>query len=820
MAIDRPAFGALLRRLRLEANVSQELLAERARISKQAVSALERGTRRSPQRKTLALLAEALQLDAVRRGELERAASASAPARIRRSSGNKASTATRRSSLPSIPTSFVGREIDCRRLATLLAPGWCTTVWGSGGIGKTRLALECARAVESRFADGAWFVELPDVNDENEIARTICATAGVHEEANRPIVVSLVAALCEKNALLVLDNAEQVVAACALVVERLAREAPSLTMLCTSREVLRIPSERVFRLEPLPVPDGNEPDLAATSAVRLFIDRAENAGAYIDADRDLPAVADICRRLDAIPLALELAAARAPLMRPAQIVDALDDRFRILTRGNRAARAHQQTLLGTLSWSAGLLTETERIVLRRLGSWPSSWTLDDAVAVVTDDVIAPSAVIEAVGGLVDRSLVVADETHAYERLFRLLQTTRAYAKDCAIAANELARCERAQAERVRNILQKVRVARERGQVLHLHLDISALRTALHWCISLGNDVSLGAVIAGDASRTWEAHNMQIEGLRWIDDVLVALGPDAADAFAALIGRARLTRGLMMFLETAQSAERALLVAEREMDARRCAEARLCMGFSAGVAIDEALGRRLLDDAARGFSALGDRRSELLARSEIAALAIHFEHIIEARDLLEPLVVAFREAGDERSAILTAGDLADAYFSLGDTPSALARARDVLERLRALDAALPLCTTLENMTAYLLDMGDVRAAMAHAGEALEIADAHEYRLHVAIGTGHVADALAAKGEYTDAARLLGYADRYLREAGVDHAMETERRGRRRVIERCTAALQSSGLNAGLADGANLSDAEAVTVAFDAISVLCE
>ena len=822
MATDRSAFGTLLRRMRLEANVSQETLAERARISKQAIGALERGSRRSPQRQTLVLLADALELDASRRAELEGAARASAPARVRHSTRDDATPAPPappRSVLPIVPTSFVGREAAVAQLAAALTPGWCTTVWGSGGIGKTRLALETARAYESRY-DAVWFAALPDVDDEGAIVQTIAAAVDVHEEAQRPIADSLTAALNGKNALLILDNAEQVVHACARVVERLAREVPTLTMLCTSREALRIGAERVVPLDPLPVPNGNDAALAANPAVRLFLDRAEFAGARIDADRDLSAIAEICSRLDAIPLALELAAARAPLMRPAQIVDALDDRFRLLTRGVRTARAHQQTLLGTLGWSVDLLPEAERIVLRRLCVWPNVWTLDDAVAVAADDRLSRFAVIDAVSGLIDRSLIVVEPSDSDERDFRLLQTTRSYATDCAVEAGELARCERLQAERVRDVLAHNRAARERGEDRTAHIDVPALRAALRWCITLGHDLPLGAVIAGSASHTWVVRNMELEGMRWIDDALAAIGDDSAEAIPALLARARILRGQFLFPQTYETAQRAFVLAEREGDVRSCAEAQLCMGFSAAIAVGETLGHRLLDEAATRFRALGDRRGELLALSERAAIPLHFERFAESLELLEPLVDAFYAIGDSRSAILTAGDVGDAKFSLGDTPGAIAQVRRVLAQLRRLNSALPMCNTLQNLTAYVLDTGDIPTAMTYAAEAFAIAEQHGYHLYLAMLAGHVADALAASGDFGDAAVLLGFVDRQLRADGVDRAMETERRGRRRVIERCTAALGAAALQTALDDGAALSAEEAHAMTLDAIEALRE
>lgn len=843
--MDRPAFGALLRELRLRARLSQEALAERARISVQAVSALERGARRAPQRQTLGLLIDGLGLDPAGRTELEAAAAASVQPRVR--AGGQASAAALAApaaaadmvaALPVVPTSFVGRERELAELAALLRPGRCVTVWGSGGIGKTRLVLETARASAERFPAGVWFVELAPLADGADVARAAAAAAGVREQADRSIGESLAAALAGKHGLLVLDNAEHVLAGCAALVELLLRGAPALAIACTSREPLRAQGERVYPLDPLPVPELGDRALRDAPAVRLFLDRAESAGVRIDpragelGAAELGAVATICRRLDAIPLALELAAARTPLMSAARIAEALDDRFRLLTRGGRTTSARHQTLVGTLDWSFALVSETERVVLRRLAVWPGSWTLDDATAVAGGHDADRWTVIDAVGDLVDRSLVVASAANGGERRFRLLQTTRAYAFARLEEAGERHERERLQAERVRDAAAAASDAWRGGDEGPFRaLEADAVRTALRWSITLRNDPVLGAVVAGRIAMFWDFQAMQIEGLRWIDDALAALNGesdsnDAATAYA-LIGRARLARRLHLHRQAYDAAERAAALAERAGDVALRAQALGQMGDPAAALGRYDEGRLRLEEAAALFERLGDWRGRLGALWEHAFVAVRSGRYDEARGRLTELVTLFRSRGEHWPATQAAINLAEAEFGSGDTRAAIARGRDALSAARALGASLLIAAALQNLAGYLLATDDahgtahepagVDAAARFARESLALAVENGYGAHASFAIGHLADVLARRGKLREGALLTGYADRRLREAGVEREAPEQRaydalRARfSHAVER--SELDGDELDRALRDGASLDDDAAVRLALD-------
>jgi len=364
------AFGDLLREFRCAAGLSEELLAERARLSPGAISTLERSARRGPQQQTLSLLAEALHSAPEQRAQLEEAAALGRRRRAGRSvaDGVPSGASSAPNNLPHFLTSFHGREADLADMDTLIASRRLITLLGYAGVGKTRLSLEAARyQVESaRFPDGIWFVELAVLGTPELVTTTIARLLGVRERPGEPLMDTLVATIASKKLFLILDNCEHVVAECARVVETLLRHCPGIVTLTTTREALRIDGECVVRVRPLPVVE----DLTSGPALDLLLDR------LIDADfarfsnvsgEDRAHATTICKRLDGVPLALELAAGRAGDLSLSQIVAGLDERFMLLADGRRTALPRQHTLGGMIDWSFALLAEREREVFSRLG---------------------------------------------------------------------------------------------------------------------------------------------------------------------------------------------------------------------------------------------------------------------------------------------------------------------------------------------------------------------------------------------------------------------------------------------------------------------
>jgi predicted ATPase len=341
-----------------------------------------------------------------------------------------------RHNLPNELSSLVGREHDVRRAQEVLGTSRLLTLLGTGGVGKTRLARHIAAEVLADYRDGVWLVELAALAEPAAVPQAVAAVLGVREQPGRTLLDTLTDALHAQDLLLVLDNCEHLVDACATLADRLLRACSGLRILATSREALGLIGEATWQVAPLAVPDlerlpGVE-ELSCYPSVRLFVERAKLvAPDFALSDHNAAAVAHVCSRVDGIPLALELAAARLRCLSVAQVAERLNDGFGLLVGGSRTALPRQQTLRATLEWSVGLLSEPERLLLARLSVFAGGCSLEAAEAVCADGSgrIADVPVMDLLGRLVDKSLVMTDEDTGQERRYRLLETVRQYAAE-------------------------------------------------------------------------------------------------------------------------------------------------------------------------------------------------------------------------------------------------------------------------------------------------------------------------------------------------------------------------------------------------------
>jgi non-specific serine/threonine protein kinase len=418
----------LLREHRLQAALTQQALAERAGLSVYGIQKLEAGTTH-PYRDTVRRLVAALELSP---GAADQLHTAVEPLRRRNSAPRGLLRGDRHHNLPIAVTSFVGREHELSDIPRRLRATPLVTLTGAGGSGKTRLALEVGRLLVNEYRDGVWLVDLASLADGTLLPHRLAALLGVRESADRPMPVSLAEALNGARTLLVLDNCEHLLGACAGLADLLLRECPTVHVLATSREPLGVPGELSYPVACLAAPalhvSDSVADVGRSPAAQLFVDRASAVQpefSLVAANARL--IAQICRQLDGIPLALELAAACLDALTLDQITSRLRQRFRLLTGGSRAGLARQQTLRATIDWSYQLLTETEKRVFERLSVFASGWTVEAAEAVCAGDGVEADDVLDAVRQLVRKSLIVRIDDRGSAARYGLLETLREYA---------------------------------------------------------------------------------------------------------------------------------------------------------------------------------------------------------------------------------------------------------------------------------------------------------------------------------------------------------------------------------------------------------
>jgi predicted ATPase/class 3 adenylate cyclase len=441
--------------------------------------------------------------------------------------------------LPPQLTSFIGREREMNEARKLLASARLLTLIGPGGTGKTRLSLQLAADQLSEFKDGAWLVELAPLSDPGFILLTIASVLELHEVPGIPLLQIVIDYLRAKQLLLILDNCEHLVEASAQIADQLLHACPQLKIIASSREALGIAGETVYRVPSLSLPDASSKSVMEYESTRLFIDRAAKAEPRFHlTDHNASSIAQICQRLDGIPLAIELAAARVKLFTPEQIAERLDDRFKLLTGGSRTALPRQQTLRALIDWSYQSLNETEQRVLRRLAVFSGGWSFEAAEAVVGE-----ADALDGLLGLVNKSLVNVEEQDGKSR-YRFLETIRQYAMEKLLESGEAAPV------RDRHLdffLQSMEQSPQREQRLfgalpddtewlnRMEQEHDNLRAALEWAAA--NDPTKALKLIYTVGNFWVGRDYNVEARRWCQMILEHAGslPDMEQERAKVYG---------------------------------------------------------------------------------------------------------------------------------------------------------------------------------------------------------------------------------------------------------------------------------------------
>jgi predicted ATPase/class 3 adenylate cyclase len=574
--------------------------------------------------------------------------------------------------LPHQVSSFVGREREMAEVKRLLASVRLLTILGMGGLGKTRLSLQVAADVLDDYADGVWFVDLARLSDPQLVPQAVASTLGVKEEPGHSVQQALVAHVRDRQLLLVLDNSEHLVRACAELAKQLLQSGPRVKILATSRESLNIAGETAFPMLPLAVPASAGPIAAAALAqfdgARLFVDRAVAAhSAFRLSDRNASSVAEICRRVDGIPLAIELAAARVRTLSVEKIAERLADRFRLLTGGDKTAMPRQQTLRALIDWSHDLLSEHERALLRRLSVFAGGWTLEAAEAVGGGGAIDESDVLDLLTQLVEKSLVTREAEGGH---YRLLDTVRQYAQEKLDESTDgdeardrhlafyLAFAERAQAGLVGPAQGEglKRLDRERENILSAHAwcerakagaesDLRLLHaTKLYWIkrglLELGRRITVEALGRDGVSRRGP---LRSRGLFQVGQ------------FCALMGRYR---------EAQDYLEESLAIARELGDKTRIAAVLQPLAMVSLEQRDFTAARAQLDEALVLARELGNPREVAAALTQAAALHRMQGDLDTAGSLYREVHTLAAGLGDQESVAIALLNLAMVAVSGG------------------------------------------------------------------------------------------------------------------------------------------------------------
>jgi predicted ATPase/DNA-binding CsgD family transcriptional regulator len=629
-----------------------------------------------------------------------------------------------RHNLPLQLTTFVGRGSELAELQRLLAVKRLVTLTAVGGAGKTRLALEVADRALHAYPGGAWLVDLTQIKDDYPVARVFGATLGVHERPRQPIAETLLEHLRARHLLLVVDNCEHVIADCAGLVDAILRSCSGVTVLATSREPLHVSGETVWRVASLAVPDAGAVidlhELAQYEAVGLFVDRAQQAAPRFEINADnASAIAQLCRRLDGIPLAIELAAAYAGLMSPDQILNRLQNRFGLLTGGSRAGPARHRTLQSALDWSHDLMSDDERRLFRRLSVFAGTFKLEAVEQVCSDDDLEVDAIAGLLGSLVDKSLVVASVEGSAPIRFRMLETLQQYGQQRLDEHGEMERLSRSHAKYFLSIAQeaspKLRGRDQQVWYQRLAHDVSNLRLALQWSGAHEPDASMRLIIA--LSDFWYIDGLVEEGDGWFKRVL-----GSYSTRNRLRAEALARGGLVSYwrddVDSASARWHECLEIYRELDDRDgVAQGLRWVGELAEWQGDLAAARRCFDGSLEIAQEAGDETLVADVLRQLGRLAMREGDHEKARECLQESVAYYQRIGDHRFINVTLGYLGLNAIDIGDFAAARTHLEEGLAIARVLDFTIGLATPLMYFAA-------LAAAQGHPSRALRLSGASD------------------------------------------------------------------------------------------------
>ncbi|NUW37879.1 AAA family ATPase [Nonomuraea sp. SMC257] len=683
--------------------------------------------------------------------------------------------------LPAERTSFVGRRREIAQIRRMLSAAPVVTLTGPGGVGKTRLAARAAATLGGAFPDGVWMVDLAALRSRELLAPAIVEALGVRDHTARPPLEVLTGHLKDKRLLMILDNCEHLVGECAAVARTVLRSAPDLRIIATSRQSLRVPGERLLEVPPLGLPPGARPpagQLARSEAPRLFAERAEAAApgfAVTEANGD--AVVEICRRLDGIPLALELAAAQLRTLALEQVLAQLEDRFGLLPAAG-ARPAHHRTLRALIDWSHGLCTDEERLLWSRLSIFAGSLDLEAAEAVCGGDGIAADDVVDLLSSLVDKSILISEHDGESVR-YRILETIRDYGRERLEESGQAAALRRRHRDHYRRLASETRARisspEQVSWLARLGADHANLRLALEYCHTEPGQARTGLAMAADLMYHWVNGVYLGEGRAWLERGLAA-ETEPGDVRV----RALWTDGVLAIIQAdIASAEAVLRECRTLADDRR-------------------------DPMALAYIALGE-----------GLLALGREDPVAAIPLLDDAVRRFRAVDDPVGVVEALIRLCVAHRSTGERALAVSIGKESLAVCDRHGLGWHKAYTLAVLGVAVCERGDARHAAALVSEALRFNRSLRDQRGVGLDLEILAWIATTQGRLQRAARLYGILDTLWARVGdpppsgylhsAAHAEQSRSRARHAVGE--------PAFHAEFARGAELGYDEALAYALD-------
>ena len=663
--------------------------------------------------------------------------------------------------LPQALTSFIGREREVDEIERLFEHARLLTLIGAGGAGKTRLALRVAIDLLGTRPDGVWLTELAALADADRVAQTVAISLGVAEHPGKSATDALTEHLAQRRLVLILDNAEHLRAACAALVHALLRRCSGVAVLATSREPLGVAGEVVYRVPPMPVPDAKRDptlaEIAQVESVRLFVERARlHLPAFEMTAENAAAIASICRRLDGIPLSLELAAARVRSMTVEEIDGRLDQRFRLLTGGARTALPRQQTLRSLIDWSVGLLGEAERVLLLRSSVFAGGWTLESAERVCAGAPIADAtAVDETLAALVDKSLVVAESRGRATR-FNLLETVRQYAR---AALDESGEAPRWRFRHLEHCLEVVEAAEphltgseQQTWFDRLEAEHDNVRAGLAWSLSPGGDLESGLRLAAAFWRVWLVRGFVSEARDWFSKLLAASPARTRGRATALLRSGTFAQHQGEYPAAQAMFEESLAISRQRDEHRAVGAALNNLGTLAYLQGDYRRARELYDESLVVRRELADLPGIAACLNNLGNLAFLRGDYAAARALHEESLATERRLGNRWGIATSLQSLGMTLAEQGDIAGAGAALEESLAMHRELGSRQGIGYTLTSLGNLACDQGDYATAQPLYEESLAVHRELGDRECVAAALHNLGVIAAEQGRYA-AARSL-------------------------------------------------------------------